>query len=321
MPLLRNANRILPNFLKDPKADFKFNQDMSSPSIQTWIMAFRPKTLTAAISPVLIGTAMAFGDGMHHIPSALVCLFGALTIQIGTNIANDYFDFKKGADTDERLGPTRVTQAGLIQPSTIKKAIFITFGFSALACIWLIQRGGWPIAVIGVLAILSGIFYTAGPYPLGYIGLGDLFVLVFFGPVAVAGTYYLQSLEINLAVILAGLAPGLISVAILTVNNLRDIESDRKSGKRTLAVRYGRSFALTEYLSSILIATLIPVLIYLLINDHILILGCAFVSLIAIPPIKIVLSKSDGPSLNKALAVTGRLLFIYSLLFSVGWIL
>jgi len=294
---------------------------MTKPTLKTWIMAFRPKTLSASIAPVFIGTAMAFGDGIQHFPTALVCLFAALAIQIGTNIANDYYDFKKGTDTTERIGPTRVTQAGLIKPSTMRLAFILSFSMAALLSIWLIQRGGWPIAIIGVLAILSGIFYTAGPRPLGYIGLGDLFVLIFFGPVAVGGTYYVQSYEINMAVILAGFAPGFISVAILTINNLRDINSDRNAGKRTLAVRFGRSFAVSQYLFSIVAASLIPVVIYWITEDHIAILACSALTLIAIPIIKTVCEKSDGLSLNNALAQTGKLLMVYSVLFSIGWIL
>jgi len=294
---------------------------MTKLNLKTWIMAFRPKTLSASIAPVFIGTAMAFGDGIHHFPSAFVCLFAALAIQIGTNIANDYYDFKKGADTTERIGPTRVTQAGLIKPSTVRLAFIGSFAIAALASIWLIYRGGWPIAAIGILSIASGIFYTAGPRPLGYMGLGDLFVLIFFGPVAVGGTYYVQSLEMNMAVLLAGFAPGFISVAILTVNNLRDIHSDQKTGKRTLAVRFGRSFTISEYLFALIAASLIPVFIYWVIEDHIAILGCSALIILAIPVIKTVCEKSDGPSLNSALAQTGKLLMVYSVLFSIGWIL
>jgi len=293
---------------------------MTTLSFKIWLMAFRPKTLSASIAPVFIGTAMAFGDGIAHIPTACVCLFAALAIQIGTNLANDYYDFKRGTDTTERIGPTRVTQAGLIKPNIVKSAFIISFSIAALLSIWLVYRGGWPIAIIGVCAILSGIFYTAGPRPLGYIGLGDLFVLIFFGPVAVAGTYYVQSFEINMAVVLSGFAPGLISVAILSINNLRDIKDDHKTGKNTLAVRFGKLFTIYEYLACILLASLIPVLIYALIEDHIAILTCASISLIAIPTMNIVSSKSDGPSLNHALAQTGRLLIIYSVVFSIGWI-
>jgi len=295
--------------------------DMNSNKLKTWILAFRPKTLTAAIAPVMIGTAMAFGDGIGHWPSAIICLLAALSIQIGTNLANDYYDFKKGADTQDRIGPTRVTQSGLIKPEMVRLSFMIAFALSALCCYVLVQRAGWPIAVIGAISIISGIFYTAGPKPLGYIGLGDVFVLIFFGPVAVASTYYIQSFEMNLAVILAGFAPGLISTAILTVNNLRDIESDAKAGKRTLVVRFGREFAFKEYLFCLITASLLPVLIYGLIEDHLPILLSAIIMLLAIPTISNVLTKTDGPTLNAALASTGKLLLIYSIIFSIGWIL
>ena len=264
---------------------------------------------------------MAFGDGVHHFPTAILCLVGALLIQIATNLANDYFDFKKGADTKDRIGPTRVTQAGLMNPRTVITAAAIAFGLSALICYILVLRGGWPIAIIGVVSILSGIFYTAGPRPLGYIGLGEVFVFIFFGPVAVAATYYLQSLEVNLAIILAGIAPGLMSAAILCVNNLRDMDSDRKSNKNTLAVRFGRSFALSEYLFCLFFASLASVGLYAVIEDHLAILFSSTIILFAIPTIKVVLTKTDGPSLNQALAKTGQLLFIYSILFSIGWLL
>ena len=263
---------------------------------------------------------MAFGDGPYHLPTAILCLLGALSIQIGTNLANDYFDFKNGADNNERIGPTRVTQAGLISPKAMIIATAIAFSVSAIICYLLVLRGGWPIATIGIFSILSGLLYTAGPKPLGYMGLGDIFVFVFFGPVAVAGTYYVQTFEINLAVIAAGIAPGLIATAILAINNLRDIDSDRKSGKNTLAVRFGRSFAISEYLFCILAASLMPVLIYTITDDHVQILVAVITCLIAIPTIKTVASKIDGLSLNKALASTGQLLLIYSILFSIGWI-
>lgn len=294
---------------------------MSNQFIKNWALAIRPKTLPAAVAPVLMGTAMAFGDGIGHIPTALVCLLTALLLQIGTNLANDYYDFKKGADTVERVGPTRVTQAGLIPPARVKAAFIGTFALAVLASVWLMVRGGWPIAVLAGLAILAGIFYTAGRYPLGYLGLGDILVFIFFGPVAVAGTYYVQSLELNAAVILAGFAPGLMSVAILTVNNLRDIESDAKSGKKTLAVRFGRSFALSEYLFCMLGAAVIPVFLYLLMQDHLPVLACVVIGLAAVPTIKTVLTRMEGVALNSALAATARLLLAYSILFSVGWVL
>ena len=294
---------------------------MNPSPLKTWLMAIRPKTLPAAFAPVFMGTAMAYGDGIHHFPTAFLCLLAALLVQIGTNLANDYFDFKKGADTQERLGPVRVTQAGLIAPNAVLIAAGVTFLLALLVAKPLIERGGTPILIIAIASVLSGILYTAGPKPLGYIGLGDLFVFIFFGLIATAATYYVQSFELNPAVILAGIGPGLISAAILTVNNLRDIESDRKSGKRTLAVRFGRDFARGEYIAYVLIASLVPVFIYLLIYDHPFILLACFSSLLAIPGIMDVLSKEDGPSLNEALAFTGRLLLAYSILFSIGWIL
>lgn len=294
---------------------------MLNQSLKIWLLAIRLKTLPAGIAPVLMGTIMAFGDGIGHVPTALVCFLTALLLQIGTNLANDYYDFKKGADTIDRVGPTRVTQAGLISPGQVKAAFIGVFALAALASVCLVTRGGWPIAVLASLAILSGIFYTAGKYPLGYLGLGDILVFIFFGPVAVAGTYYVQSLELNSAIIFAGVAPGLFSVAILTVNNLRDIDSDRKSGKNTLAVRFGRGFALSEYLFCVLGACVVPVFIYMFIEDHLLILVSSAISLAAIPTFKTVLTRTDGVALNAALASTARLLLIYSVLFAAGWLL
>jgi 1,4-dihydroxy-2-naphthoate octaprenyltransferase len=294
---------------------------MSTIPLKTWFMAFRPKTLSAGFAPVIIATAMAFGDGLVHWPSAFICLLTAVSIQIGTNIANDYFDFKKGADTEERIGPTRVTQAGLIKPETVRTAFIVAFAISALCCILLVMRAGWPLAIIGIISIISGILYTGGPKPLGYIGLGDVFVLIFFGPVAVGGTYYVQTFELNTAVILAGFGPGLISCAILAINNMRDIDSDSKTGKNTLAVRFGRGFARYEYLTTILVASLLPILIFLLIDDHRPIIFSAVTLFIALPIIKTVFTKVDGPSLNSALAQTGKLLVIYSMIFSIGWLL
>lgn len=294
---------------------------MNNSTMKNWLLAIRPKTLPAAVAPVLMGTAMAFGDGIGDVLTALVCLGTALLLQIGTNLANDYYDGMKGADTRERVGPTRVTQAGLIPAWQVKAAFIGVFALAALACVWLMMHGGWPIAVLASLAILSGIFYTAGRYPLGYLGLGDILVFIFFGPVAVAGTYYVQSLELNSAVLFAGAAPGLMSVAVLTVNNLRDMESDRKSGKKTLAVRFGRSFALSEYVFCVLGAALVPVFIYMFIQDHLLILVCAATSLPAVPVIKTVLTKTEGVSLNAALASTARLLLAYSIVFALGWML
>jgi len=288
--------------------------------IKTWVLAGRPKTLPAALVPVIMGTAMAYGDGVYHIPAALAALLGALLIQIGTNFVNDYADFKKGTDNGERIGPLRVTQAGLVTPTQMKFAIALVFFLTVLAGLYLVYRGGWPVVIIGVLSIVSGALYTAGPYPLGYLGLGDIFVLIFFGPVALAGTYYVQALTINWIVILAGLAPGLLSVAILTVNNLRDIDGDTKAGKKTLAVRFGRNFAKNEYFYSILLACLIPVIIFFITGQYKFASLATLTLFFAPKPLKAVFSQTDGPSLNNALAGTGKLLLIYGILFSIGWV-
>jgi 1,4-dihydroxy-2-naphthoate octaprenyltransferase len=297
------------------------NTPNSPSSLGIWILAARPKTLWAGVAPVLIGTAMAFETGRGAWLPALAALFGSIMIQIGTNFANDYFDFKNGADSHDRLGPLRVTQAGLVQPETMKRAVVLAFLLASAAGAYLVWCAGWPIAVIGVLSVACGILYTAGPYPLGYIGLGDLFVLIFFGPVAVGGTYYVQALDLNRMVLLSGVAPGLFSVAILTVNNLRDIDGDRIAGKKTLAVRFGKTFARMEYLLSVILASTTPVALYFLGKPHVYSLPAAAVLLVALPSIRKVFTSADGAELNHVLATTGKLLLLYSLSFSVGWLL
>lgn len=294
---------------------------MPSWHIRTWIMAARPRTLWAAVAPVAVGSAMALDDGAAHLPAAVAALLGAVLIQIGANFANDYFDFAKGADNDERLGPLRVTQAGLARPRTMRIAIGLIFGLAVLTGAYLVGRAGWPIVILGLLSVVFGLLYTGGPYPLGYHGWGDLLVLVFFGPVAVGGTYYVQALTINTTVLLAGLSPGLFSVAILTVNNLRDMDSDRRSGKNTLPVRFGRSFARGEYVAVIALGSAIPALLHASFGSH----PCAALTLVtplfAIPLIRTVLKSRDGPALNITLAHTGKLLLLFAVLFSVGWLL
>jgi 1,4-dihydroxy-2-naphthoate octaprenyltransferase len=289
--------------------------------IEKWILAARPKTLWASISPVVVGTALAYGDGAHHWPSALIALVCAVLIQIGTNFANDYFDYEKGADTEERMGPLRVTQSGMVSPTTMKWATAVVFFFACVGGAILTWRGGWPIAVVGLLCILSGLLYTGGPYPLGYLGLGDLFVFIFFGPVAVGGTYYVQALQVNTTVLVAGMGPGLLITAILTVNNLRDIEVDRKAGKRTLAVRFGKTFTRWEYAFLVLVGVSIPPVLYLHTGQHLSSLLSLLVVLPAISTFRGVFGHAEGPSLNPVLANTARISLLYSVLFSVGWLL
>ncbi len=290
---------------------------MSLPSAAIWIQAARPKTLWAGVAPVLIGAALATGDGVFHAASAFLALAAAVLVQVGTNYCNDYFDFMKGADTVHRVGPVRATQAGLVTPRAMALATILVFALSAAACCALVVRAGWPMAVVGVVSILCGVLYTAGPVPLAYVGLGDLFVLVFFGPVAVAGTYYVQALALPAHAIIAGIAPGLLSVAILTVNNLRDIETDRVAGKRTLAVRFGKKFARGEYALCVLGAALVPLALYIATGRMGSILGV----LILLPGLAAIrrVMLDDGAALNPMLGKTALLLLAYSVLFSVGW--
>lgn len=279
--------------------------------MKNWILASRPKTLGAAIAPVLIGSAFAIADGAFHALSAAAALWGALWIQIGTNLANDYFDFKKGADTEERVGPTRATAAGLIAPATMKRAFLIAFALVLPAAAYLITRGGWPIAAIGFSSIALGILYTATPWALGYKGTADIVALLFFGPVAVGGTYWVQSQTLPSEVLVAGCAPGLLSVAMLTVNNLRDRTTDAKVGKKTLAVRFGVGFARWEFTLALLGACLIP-----LVLGHWL---PALVGFAAIPALRTVWT-TEGAALNATLGTTGKLMLAHSTLFAVSLI-
>jgi 1,4-dihydroxy-2-naphthoate octaprenyltransferase len=296
-----------------------FNHLMGS--LKIWLLACRPKTLWASVAPVIIGTAMAYSHGTAHWFAACFALVGAGMIQIGTNFANDYFDFVSGVDNQDRLGPVRVTQAGFVSPRSIKTAFTAAFFLAAVCGIYLVCRAGWPLLLIGVLSILFGLLYTGGPFPLGYTGIADFFVLLFFGPVAVAGTYYAQALRFDSLTIIAGLAPGLFSVAILTVNNLRDIHTDKQAGKKTLAVRFGRTFARMEYLVSLATACLVPVWLYILSPDHSCQMFSGLVFFGALPCLKIMFRELPGPMFNHALATTGKLLFIYSIVFSIGWVL
>lgn len=293
---------------------------MTTSKARIWLTATRPKTLWAAVAPVIIGVSLAYSDNLMHVPSALAALAGALLIQIGTNYANDYYDYKRGADTESRLGPVRATQSGLVTPGEMKRAFIIVFALAFVIGIYLIWRGGAPVLAIGIASILFGIAYTGGPYPLGYHGFGDIAVFVFFGPVAVGGTYYVQTLDINRLVILAGIAPGLLSLAILTVNNLRDLDADRQAGKKTTAVRFGRSYTKFQYLTAIVVACLIPVALYLISGAHFYSTGTVLVLIIAIPSIRKIFRNDHGEALNKVLADTGKILILFSLVFSAGWI-
>lgn len=284
---------------------------------KAWLLATRPKTLPAAIIPVLIGMSVAAALGKFALLPAMAALLGAMLIQIGTNLANDYFDFKKGADTHERLGPLRVTQAGLIDEHSVRNAMIASFAASALVGVYLIAVGGWPILVIGILSILSGIAYTGGPFPLGYHGLGDLFVFVFFGIVAVMGTVWVQALEWSWLAFVCSIPIGLLSVAILIVNNYRDRHTDVKAGKRTLAVRMGQRATQVQYAATLGLAYIVPVA--QAITGQLT--PFALLPLITLP-LAIKLFRDfislEGSALNPVLERTAKLLVIYGILYAVG---
>ena len=223
-----------------------------------WVLASRPRTLTAAAAPVLLGTGLAIGNRGFRLLPALAALLGALLIQIGTNLANDYYDHLRGGDGEDRVGPIRVTQAGIIPPATVRNSAFLVLGLALLVGIYLVNVGGMPILLVGIASLVCAVAYTGGPFPLAYHGLGDLFVFVFFGLVAVGGTYWVQTLEFRWEVLLAGTGMGALATAILVVNNLRDIETDAKAGKRTLAVRLGLSGAKVEFALLLLVGFGVP---------------------------------------------------------------
>ncbi|RPI01092.1 MAG: 1,4-dihydroxy-2-naphthoate polyprenyltransferase [Calditrichaeota bacterium] len=291
-------------------------------SVKPWLLAARPKTLPAAVAPVLIGTALAFADGKEHWPSAILAAICSLLLQIGANYANDYFDFIKGTDSAQRLGPTRATAAGWVRPQAMLRAFIIVFALAACIGIYPLIRGGLPILLIGIFSITAAVLYTGGPKPLGYIGLGDLFVFVFFGLIAVGGTYYIQTLSLNWMVMWAACAPGFLSTAILTVNNLRDIANDSISGKHTLPVQFGSAFGRLEYLICLMIACIVvPLGLVLTEKTHPLILISSAALLLSIRPLKILYLHPPGSIYNQVLGQTGMLLLIFSIVFSIGLLL
>lgn len=301
-----------PNFASMPST-------LASPRV--WWVAARPKTLGAAVAPVLVGTVLAFNAGALHLPSALCALLGAVLIQIGVNYHNDYHDYLKGTDTDDRLGPTRVTQAGWVPPETMKRATIAVFVAAFASGLYLVARGGWPVLGIGLASIGAALWYTGGRYSLAYLGLADLFVFLFFGPVAVGGTYYVQALTITPEVLAVGSGPGLLSVAILLVNNTRDIDGDRKAGKKTLVVRLGRAAGVALYAACLKGALALPLVLYLWTGSHPWALLTLLLAPLAIRNVRTLSNTTDGARLNDLLAATGRLLVLWAVLFSIGWLL
>ncbi len=286
---------------------------------RAWVLATRPKTLPAAVSPVAVGAAAAGSDGSFAALPALAALAGALLLQVGVNLANDYFDFRRGIDGAGRKGPLRVTQAGLIPPEQVRLGMTLVLAAAALVGLYLVARGGWPVLLLGVASIVSALAYSGGPWPLASHGLGDLFVFFFFGPAAVCGTYYVQALSLSATAVASSVAPGLLITAILVVNNLRDIDTDRQAGKRTLAVRLGPSGTVAEYVcllcGAYLAAPLIPAA------------GAGVLLPLLTLPLALSLAGTvarhygDGPAMNAALGGTARLTLAHCLLLAAGLLL
>lgn len=289
-------------------------------SVRAWVLASRPATLTAALCPVLVGTAVAEATGGMRVGPALAALFGAFMIQIATNFANDVFDHEKGADTHERLGPTRAVQAGLLTPRQVRGGMIAAIALAVLAGLYLTAVGGWPIVVIGVLSVLSGIAYTGGPYPLGYHGLGDVFVFVFFGLVAVCGTVFVQTGSVPALAWLGAVPVGAIATAVLVVNNVRDRETDVRAGKRTLAVQFGRRFGVIEYGGLLAVAYLSPVVAVVGLGRPRWVLLPLLSAPIGIRLLR-TLATTEGRALNACLAGTAKLLLLYGVLLSVGLVM
>lgn len=289
-------------------------------TLQVWWLASRPRTLPAASAPVIAGSAVAFSTGHFNLLPALAALAGALLLQIAANFANDVFDYQKGADTAERLGPTRVTASGMLSPAQVKAGMWVVFGLAALCGVYLAIHAGWPVIAIGVLSIIAAIAYTGGPYPLGYHGLGELAVFLFFGLAAVCGTYYVQALRWDAVAVWTAVAMGLLAVAILVVNNLRDVDTDQASGKMTLAARFGAKWARGEYLAVVGTAYLVPLLMWLTGRGSVFLLT-AWLSLPMFVRLARDIFKLSGRSLNRVLGQTGQMELVYGLCLSAGFIL
>lgn len=290
---------------------------LAAPSpLSAWFLATRPRTLVAGFIPVAVGTTVASTEGHFAALPALGALVGALLIQIGTNLFNDAYDFKRGADTTDRLGPPRATQQGWLTPEAVMRGAIGCFALAFLVGLYLVSVAGWPLLVVGIISLLAGYAYTGGPLPLAYNGLGDVFVFVFFGLVAVAGAAFVQTGQVTSLSLLAGVPIGALGVALLSVNNVRDVVTDTAANKRTLVVRLGVGFGRAEYVAMLLVAFGVPVLLWARGASPWVLLALGALPF-AVGPLRLVL-RSTGPVLNQALAGTARLQLVYGLLLCVG---
>jgi 1,4-dihydroxy-2-naphthoate polyprenyltransferase len=287
-------------------------------ALRIWVMAARVRTLPAAVAPVLVGTSLALGAG-HFDPLAFgAALLGAVFIQVGTNLSNDYSDARRGADTEDRLGPVRVTAGGLVPPSQVLLATYVTFGLAVACGVYLVAVAGPELLAVGAASILAGVLYTGGPRPYGYEGLGEVFVFLFFGIVAVAGSYFVQVQRLPWEAFACAVPVGLLASAILVVNNVRDLETDRRAGKRTLAVRLGRRRTRELYTAMVAGAFLLAPLPWALgaMSPWLFLPWLALP--LALPNIRAVRTRTDGPTLNATLARTGAMQLVFCLLYSAG---
>jgi 1,4-dihydroxy-2-naphthoate polyprenyltransferase len=289
--------------------------------VRIWLMAARPRTLPAAVAPVLVGTALAGYMDVFYPLRFVAALLGAIFIQVGTNLSNDYSDARRGADADDRLGPVRVTAGGLVPPRQVLVATYVTFGLAVLAGVYLIVVAGWQLLLVGAASILAGVAYTGGPKPYGYEGLGEVFVFLFFGVVAVAGSFFVQTQDLDWEAFALSVPVGLLAAAILVVNNVRDIDSDRRARKRTLAVRMGRERTRTLFATTLYLAYLLVPITWLFGPVQAWIMLTWLSLPLAVRVIRVVRSRSDGPSLNGALAQTGMLQLVFCVLLSIGLLL
>lgn len=285
--------------------------------LAAWFLATRPKTLVAGVVPVAVGAAIAFREHAFQALPALAALVGALLIQVGTNLVNDYFDFKRGADTVDRLGPPRATQQGWLTPRAVFTGAMVCFGLAFVVGLYLVAIAGWPLVVIGLTSLAAGYAYTGGPFPLAYNGLGDVFVLVFFGFVAVGGTYFVLAHAVSVTALIAAFPVGLLGVALLAVNNTRDQKTDAAAGKKTLVVRFGAGFGKAEYVTCLVVSALVPVGLWASGLTTPWVLLALLAAPLAVPPLKTLFTQS-GVALNDALAGTAKLQMIYGVLFALG---
>ncbi|HEX3241020.1 MAG TPA: 1,4-dihydroxy-2-naphthoate polyprenyltransferase [Solirubrobacterales bacterium] len=288
--------------------------------MRIWLQAARPRTLPAAVAPVLVGTAAAvqWAGELPRVGAFIAALVGSIFIQIGTNLANDYSDARRGADTADRLGPVRVTSAGLVTPQRVLTATYIAFAVAVACGIYLAVVAGIVILLVGAFSIAAGVLYTGGPRPYGYAGLGEVFVFLFFGLVAVNGSYYVQLEELDALPLGLSISIGFLATAIIVVNNVRDVETDRRAAKNTLAVRVGRANAVLLYRLLVLGSfVVLPIALWAGEASMLPLIGLLALPL-AVPPLRTMANRTDGPSLNGALAQTGALLGVFSLLVTVG---